>query len=95
MRRESIPAQSTCHMASIQLIHLEEGWKSCTHQQLEAAKIEWQVASILSANRQECENETAREHAKLSANQKASTLIRQSQKWCGDSALSQTGACHL
>ena len=44
----TIPAQSTCHMASIQLSQGEEGWEK-----FEAAKIEWQVASIPSANCQE------------------------------------------
>ena len=52
MGKESIPAQSSCHMASIELSHGEGGWESLTHSQLEAAKIEWQVANTPFANHQ-------------------------------------------
>ena len=48
--RQSIPAQSICHMASIQLSHREGGRESLTHPQLEAVKIEWQVANTPFAN---------------------------------------------
>ena len=47
MGRESILAQSTSRIVE------RKGGKSLTHPKLEAAKIEWQVASIPSANRQE------------------------------------------
>ena len=48
--KESIPAQSSCHMASIQLSHGEESGKSSTYPQLGAGQIEWQEANTPFAN---------------------------------------------
>ena len=50
MGKESIPAQSTCHMASIQLSHGEGGWESQTHPQFEVAAIESQVVNTPFSN---------------------------------------------
>ena len=77
--KESIPAQSTCHMASA----TEGGGreKSKHFQVPRGHKPKWQAAAnpflqIL----KNTESKTARKYAKLSANQRASIWIRESRK---------------
>ena len=76
--KESIPAQSTCHMASTTEGGGREKSKHvrgpCGH------KPKWQAADPFLQILKNTESKTARRYAKLSANQRASIWIRESQK---------------
>ena len=48
--KESIPAQSTCHVASTHLNNGEGGWEKSDTSAARGRKIEWQVANTPFAN---------------------------------------------
>ena len=50
MGNESIPAQSSCHMASIHMSHGEGGWEKFDTFAARGSKIKWQVGNTPFAN---------------------------------------------
>ena len=75
--KESIPAQSTCHMASA----TEGGGEKSKHVRVPCRhKSKWQAAKPILQILNNTESKTARRYAKLSANQRASIWIRKSRK---------------